>query len=67
MTIPNWVSDGSVRKYHRAVAKLRSENKEITEEAVRNLYENIYKGLVIEKPIVDEVEEAPVRRGRRAA
>lgn len=33
-----WVSDGSVRKYHRAVALLKKEGKEITEAAVKELY-----------------------------
>lgn len=54
-----WVSEGSVRKYHRAIALLTKENAqrkltnqpevEITEAAVKALYER-WGGLVIGEP-----------------
>ena len=46
--MPSWVSEGSVRKYHRAVALLTKENADrvkagqpvvkVTEEAIKELY-----------------------------
>ena len=80
----SWVSidrdgnGGSVRKYHRAVAQLATVNaarkvKGQEELDVKGLYE-LYGGLVIEAPIVDEevvedakTEVAPVRKGGRPA
>lgn len=62
----SWVSSGSVHKYNRAVAQLVKDKKEVTEEAVKELYVKM-AGLVVEKLEVEEVEEAPVRRGRRSA
>lgn len=61
----NWISEGSVRKYNRAIEELRRNKKEVTEEAIKELYTR-YGGLVLgEEPAV--VEETPVRgrRGRR--
>lgn len=72
---PAWVSggvtnDGSTRKFYRAVEQLRKEGKDITEAAVKELYIK-FGGLLIEEPIVDDLEAdedfTPViRRGRRA-
>lgn len=46
--MPSWVSEGSVRKYHRAIAQLGKDNAErtrlnqpvvpVTEEAIKELY-----------------------------
>lgn len=46
--MPSWVSEGSVRKYHRAIAQITKENAdrvklgqpvvEMTEEAIKTLY-----------------------------
>lgn len=36
--IPSWVSDGSIRKYYRAVTTLAKLGKEPTDEAVKELY-----------------------------
>lgn len=44
--IPAWVSEGSVRKYHRAVELIRKENRPMTEEAVKELYTR-WGGLVL--------------------
>lgn len=70
MGIPSWVSEGSIRKYYRAVEQLRKEGKEATEDAIKALYVK-WNGLVLDGPVVDEeteeVEEAPKRRGRKAA
>lgn len=66
MDIPSWVSEGSIRKYHRAVAQLKTEKKEITDAAIKELYTK-WGGLVIDSPVVNEEEvEAPARKGRRA-
>ena len=60
--MPNWVSEGSVRKYNRAAAFLAKENairkagnlpeNEVTEEALKALYVK-WGGLV-----VGEIESA---------
>lgn len=68
----SWVSggssnDGSVRKYHRAIAQLTKENKEVTEAAIKELYVK-WGGLVIEREepaAVETEEEAPKKRTRR--
>lgn len=60
----SWVSAGSIRKYHRAVAELTKDKKEVTEEAVKALYVKS-GGLVLEEEAADEeevAEEAPKRR-----
>lgn len=54
--MPNWISEGSVRKYHRALAQLAKENSirragnlpevAITEDAIKALYVK-WGGLVI--------------------
>jgi hypothetical protein len=49
---PDWVSggktgDGSSQKFYRAVTVLRSEGKDVTEEAVKELYIK-YGGLVLD-------------------
>lgn len=44
--MPSWVSEGSVRKYHRALAQLIKEKTPITDEAVKELYVK-WGGLVI--------------------
>lgn len=70
--IPKWVSEGSVRKYHRAMINLRSFNdaRKIRGEEevdVKGLYE-IYQGLVIEES-VDEIEEeveSPKKKSKKA-
>lgn len=60
-----WISEGSIRKYHRALEKLRKENKEATEAAVKELYVKM-GGLVLEEtPEEAPVEETP-KRGRKA-
>lgn len=45
----SWVSEGSIRKFNRAVALLQKEKKEVTEEAVKALYVQ-YGGLVLGEP-----------------
>ena len=62
----SWISEGSISKYHRAVKQLKAENKEASEEAVKELYVKM-GGLLVEKAEVAEIEEvveAPRRRGR---
>lgn len=54
--VPEWVSEGSIRKYHRAIAELNRENTnrkaagqavvEISEEAIKALYVK-WGGLVL--------------------
>lgn len=54
--MPNWVSDGSVRKYHRALAQLSKDNVirkaamqpevPVTEEMIKELYTK-WGGLVV--------------------
>lgn len=46
-SIPKWVSEGSVRKYYRAVEQLRKESKPVTDEAVKELYTK-WGGLITE-------------------
>lgn len=46
MEQPDWVNEGSVRKYVRALAQLTKEGKEITEPAVKELYVK-WGGLVL--------------------
>lgn len=75
-----WVSEGSLRKFDRAVLQLKNENKElvaqgksakeITEEAIKALYVK-WNGLVLDEKIETEegaptiaVDEPVVRRGR---
>lgn len=75
----DWVSSGSVRKYNRAVELLTKEKKEVTEEAVKELYIK-YGGLVMGssesvKGVMPgdevaaeeraEVTEAPKRKARK--
>lgn len=60
MAHPNWVSEGSVRKYDRAVELLRKEKLAKPEtdnspEAIKALYIK-YGGLVIEHESTEEVE-----------
>lgn len=63
----SWISDGSVAKYHRAVHQLKSENKEVTEEVVKELYVKM-GGLLVEKSETEEIVEVEApRRGRRSA
>lgn len=68
--IPAFVSEGSIRKYHRAVAALKAANKPVTDEAIKELY-TLYGGLVLDE-VADEVSaveveaEAPRRRARKA-
>lgn len=50
-----------MRKFIRAVKQLQDEKKEVTEEAVKELYVK-WGGLVVEKEEI--VEETP-RRGRK--
>ncbi len=79
MEQPNWVSEGSVRKYNRAVQQLQKEKKEVTEEAVKTLYTQ-FGGLVLGEPKTvigvapgdeeaadarAEEAEAPKRKARR--
>lgn len=68
----SWISEGSIAKYNRAVKVLKTEGKEVTEEAVKALYIS-YGGLVVEKPesvdMAEEVEseeDAPKKRSRKA-
>lgn len=58
-----WASNP--RKVERAIAALKTEGKEVTEEAVKELYIK-YGGLVLETgaPAAQE-EAAPARRGRK--
>lgn len=42
-----WISEGSIRKYHRALKELTSTNQPVTEEAVKALYVK-WGGLVAE-------------------
>lgn len=73
--IPAWVSDGSVRKYHRAVKQLMTERanakalgqpvNEITEGAVKELYVK-WEGLVLGAEEVVEIEEEPKKKGKKA-
>ncbi len=44
--MPAWVSEGSVRKYNRAVALLTKEKKDVSEEAIKALYVQ-WGGLVL--------------------
>lgn len=44
-----WVSEGSVRKYHRALALLKKEGKEVSEAAVKELYTK-WGGLLLGEP-----------------
>ena len=46
LNIPDWVSEGSLRKYHRAVKLLKDTNAPVTEESVKDLYVK-YGGLVV--------------------
>lgn len=45
--IPAWVSEGSMRKYDRAVKQLRDAKEPVTEEAVKALYVK-WNGLVLD-------------------
>jgi hypothetical protein len=69
--IPKYVSEGSIRKYNRALVNLVAVNtaRKVKGEAeidVKGLYE-LYGGLVLAEPTVDEevVEEAPVKKGKK--
>lgn len=64
MQIPSWVSEGSIRKYNRAIAELVKEKKDVTEEAVKALYVK-WGGLVLEDNAVEEVVEKPVKKGKK--
>ena len=65
---PKWVSEGSIRKYNRAVVALQTAKLPVTEEAVKELYIK-YQGLVLETPVEetqDEViVEAPKKKGKK--
>lgn len=54
--MPSWISEGSVRKYHRAVAELTKNKQPVTEEAVKELYVK-WGGLVVggSEPAAEEV------------
>lgn len=70
MEVYSWVSDGSVRKFHRAVAQLLKEKKEVTEEAVKELY-TAWGGLVMGEPttvqgVMPGDEEAAEARAEEA-
>lgn len=54
--IPAWVSEGSIRKYHRALAQLIKEGKPQEEAAVKELYVK-WGGLVIGDEEVAAPEE----------
>lgn len=54
----NWVSEGSLHKFHRAVEALRKAGKEINEENIRELYVK-YGGRIIAEDEVQEVLVAP--------
>jgi hypothetical protein len=59
-----WVSNPA--KYNRALAALKADGKEATEEAVKALYVR-YGGLVLETPIVEaETEEPPTPAKKHA-
>lgn len=65
---PAWVSEGSARKYLRAVKVCKDTGVPATEETVRALYVK-YGGLVLEtsEATEDEVEQTQeVRTPRRA-
>ncbi len=69
--MPAWVSEGSVRKYHRALAQLAKDNAErlrtnqpvvpVTEEAIKELYLK-WGGLILGQPETvrgaDDADEA---------
>lgn len=63
MEQPSWVSEGSIRKYNRAVAELTKEKKEVTEEAVKELYVK-WGGLVIgdATTLVGVDEDSPITK-----
>lgn len=42
-----WISEGSIRKYHRAVAQLTKEKLPLTEDALKALYV-LWGGLVLD-------------------
>lgn len=62
-----WVSNGSVRKYDRAVAQLIREKKDVTEEAVKALYVG-WGGLVLEdnEIEIEEVVEVKPKKSKKA-
>jgi hypothetical protein len=70
MEVFDWVSEGSIQKFHRAVAELKAKKADVTEDAVKALYVK-YGGLVVEKVVesdesgeekIEEIERP--RRGR---
>lgn len=69
MEIPSYVSDGSVRKYNRALVQIAVVNaarkvKGEEELDVKGLYA-LYGGLVLDEQQVEEVDEKPARRARK--
>lgn len=56
----DWVSGGSITKFHRAVKVLKDSKQEVTEDAVKALYLK-YGGLVIGDPSTQKgVEEGEI-------
>lgn len=64
MDKPAWVSEGSIRKYHRAIAELTKEKKEVTAEAVKELYVK-WGGLVVGEE-EEVLEETPKKKPKKA-
>lgn len=80
MEVYSWVSEGSVRKYHRAVAQLTKENADrkklnqplvpITEAAIKELYVK-WGGLVVGEEdapaeVVAPENEVPAEKAKKA-
>lgn len=66
--LPAWASEGSSTKFFRAVKTLRTEGKEPTEEAVKELYVKL-GGLLVTPSVEAEPEpvpEAPKRRSKKS-
>ena len=60
-----WVSEGSISKYNRAVKALKDAKLEVTESAIKELYIK-YGGLVMSEDVIDEEEiVAPVKKGKK--